>query len=169
MADRIRYPEGGVSADAVKEIRRIKARVDAERLPRGADPATHTKLGRGGLADIEWTVQLLQLKYGHRYQSLHNTSTLQSLDAIGSAELLAEDDVPAVRDRLRDARDAVGTVRRLDGPANELRVRIGTAGGALLRLMLGVGLMASFTLMLGYRTRFSLGVATLVLFSFVTR
>ena len=39
----------------VVEIRRIKARVDAERLPRGADPTTHTKLGRGGLADVEWT------------------------------------------------------------------------------------------------------------------
>ena len=32
MADRIRYPEGGVSGEAVKEIRRIKARVDSERL-----------------------------------------------------------------------------------------------------------------------------------------
>ena len=35
----------------------------SERLPRGADPATHTKLGRGGLADVEWTVQLLQLRH----------------------------------------------------------------------------------------------------------
>ncbi|MGH3979584.1 MAG: bifunctional [glutamine synthetase] adenylyltransferase/[glutamine synthetase]-adenylyl-L-tyrosine phosphorylase, partial [Pseudonocardiaceae bacterium] len=53
--DPVRYPEGGLDADKVTEIRRIKARVDAERLPRGADPATHTKLGRGGLADVEWT------------------------------------------------------------------------------------------------------------------
>ena len=45
------------------EIRRIKARVDSERLPRGADPATHFKLGRGGLADVEWTVQLLQMQH----------------------------------------------------------------------------------------------------------
>src|SRR5690348_17447908 len=37
--------------------RRIKARVDDERLPRGADPGTHFKLGPGGLSDIEWTVQ----------------------------------------------------------------------------------------------------------------
>ena len=49
MADKTRYPSGGVSAEAVQEIRRVKARVDAERLPRGADPNTHTKLGRGGL------------------------------------------------------------------------------------------------------------------------
>ena len=50
----------------MREIRRIKARVEAERLPRGADPALHTKLGRGGLADVEWTVQLLQLRHGRR-------------------------------------------------------------------------------------------------------
>src|SRR6202041_810902 len=65
MVDKIRYPSGGVSAEAVQEIRRIKARVDAERLPRGADPNTHTKLGRGGLADIEGTVQVLQLGHAH--------------------------------------------------------------------------------------------------------
>ena len=76
MADKTRYPPGGVSAEAVQEIRRIKARVDAERLPRGADPNTHTKLGRGGLADIEWTVQLLQLRHAHKIPALHNTSTL---------------------------------------------------------------------------------------------
>src|SRR5258706_47546 len=57
MADKTRYPPGGVSAEAVQEIRRMKARVESERLPRGAGPNTHPKLGRGGLADIEWTVQ----------------------------------------------------------------------------------------------------------------
>ena len=65
LADRVRYPAGGLSREQVTEIRRIKARVDNERLPRGADPATHAKLGRGGLADVEWAVQLLQLRHGH--------------------------------------------------------------------------------------------------------
>ncbi|MBI3691106.1 MAG: bifunctional [glutamine synthetase] adenylyltransferase/[glutamine synthetase]-adenylyl-L-tyrosine phosphorylase, partial [Mycolicibacterium aromaticivorans] len=97
MADKTRYPAGGVSAEAVQEIRRVKARVDAERLPRGADPNTHTKLGRGGLADVEWTVQLLQLRHAHEVPSLHNTSTLETLDAIGAAELLGEDDVDLLR------------------------------------------------------------------------
>ncbi|MGH3553674.1 MAG: bifunctional [glutamine synthetase] adenylyltransferase/[glutamine synthetase]-adenylyl-L-tyrosine phosphorylase, partial [Mycobacterium sp.] len=97
MADKTRYPAGGVSADAVHEIRRIKARVDAERLPRGADRKTHTKLGRGGLADIEWTVQLLQLRHAHAIDALHNTSTLQSLDAIAAAELIPADEVELLR------------------------------------------------------------------------
>src|SRR5690606_11816891 len=98
MIDDVRYPPGGVAPEAVREIKRIKARVDAERLPRGADPNTHTKLGRGGLADIEWTVQLLQLKHAHEVPALHNTSTLQTLDAIGAAELLPQSDVELLRE-----------------------------------------------------------------------
>ncbi|MGH3560253.1 MAG: bifunctional [glutamine synthetase] adenylyltransferase/[glutamine synthetase]-adenylyl-L-tyrosine phosphorylase, partial [Mycobacterium sp.] len=97
MIDKTRYPAGGVSADAVREIRRVKARVDAERVPRGADPNTHTKLGRGGLADVEWTVQLLQLRHAHNIPALHNTSTLKTLDAIAAAELLDEADVEVLR------------------------------------------------------------------------
>jgi hypothetical protein len=64
LIDPLRFPEAGISEDDIREIRRIKARVDAERLPRGADPSTHLKLGRGGLADVEWTIQLLQIRYG---------------------------------------------------------------------------------------------------------
>ena len=62
------------------EIRRIKARVDTERLPRGADPHTHLKLGRGGLADVEWTVQALQMKYAGRHAELRTPRTLEALD-----------------------------------------------------------------------------------------
>ncbi|MCK0519264.1 bifunctional [glutamine synthetase] adenylyltransferase/[glutamine synthetase]-adenylyl-L-tyrosine phosphorylase [Williamsia sp. DF01-3] len=136
MADQIRYPEGGVSSDAVREIRRIKARVDAERLPRGADPATHTKLGRGGLADVEWTVQLLQLRHGHRIPALHNTSTLQCLDAIGSAELLGENDVHLLKEAwltATKARNALVLVRgkavdQLPAPGKTLRAVAFAAG-----------------------------------------
>ena len=78
--DPFRYPEGGASQADIREIRRIKARVDNERLPRGADRATHTKLGRGALADVEWTVQLLTMMHAHEYPQLHNTSTLEVLD-----------------------------------------------------------------------------------------
>ena len=69
----------GISADDVREIRRIKARVDDERLPRGADPTTHLKLGRGGLADVEWTVQLLQMQHAGRSTGLRTTRTLDAL------------------------------------------------------------------------------------------
>ncbi len=90
--DRFRYPADGLDEAKVREIRRIKARVDSERLPRGADPATHTKLGRGGLADVEWTLQLLQLQHAHAYESLRVTSTVEGLRAATEAGVLDTDD-----------------------------------------------------------------------------
>jgi glutamate-ammonia-ligase adenylyltransferase len=136
MVDKTRYPPGGVSPEAVQEIRRIKARVDSERLPRGADPNTHTKLGRGGLADIEWTVQLMQLRYAHKISSLHCTSTLQALDAIGAAELIAEGDVELLRQAwltATAARNALVLVRgkptdQLPGPGRQLNAVAVAAG-----------------------------------------
>jgi glutamate-ammonia-ligase adenylyltransferase len=136
MIDETRYPPGGVSPAAVQEIRRLKARIDAERLPRGADPNTHTKLGRGGLADVEWTVQLLQLRYAHQILALHSTSTLDTLDAIGAAELIAEGDVDLLRQAwltATRARNALVLVRgkptdQLPGPGRQLNAVAVAAG-----------------------------------------
>jgi [glutamine synthetase] adenylyltransferase / [glutamine synthetase]-adenylyl-L-tyrosine phosphorylase len=89
LIDPLRYPADGITEADVNEIRRIKARVDRERLPRGADPHTHLKLGRGGLADIEWTVQLLQLRYAGRIAALRSPRTLTALDAARDAELVS--------------------------------------------------------------------------------
>ena len=49
--------------DDVADIRRMKARIERERIPAREDPQFHLKLGRGSLSDIEWTVQLLQLRH----------------------------------------------------------------------------------------------------------
>jgi glutamate-ammonia-ligase adenylyltransferase len=91
--DPVRYPAGGLTAHQTTEILRMKARVDAERLPRGSDPTTHTKLGRGGLADVEWTIQLLQLRHAHHVPALRTPSTTTALQAAGDAGLLARTDV----------------------------------------------------------------------------
>jgi glutamate-ammonia-ligase adenylyltransferase len=88
MADQVRYRSGGAGEQAVREIRRIKARVEAERIPRGADPALHVKLGPGGLSDVEWTVQLLQLQHAFAVPALRTTRTLDALAAAVSAGLL---------------------------------------------------------------------------------
>ncbi|RLV49090.1 bifunctional [glutamine synthetase] adenylyltransferase/[glutamine synthetase]-adenylyl-L-tyrosine phosphorylase [Nocardioides mangrovicus] len=97
MIDPLRYPASGLSSDDIVEIRRIKARVDGERLPRGVDPATHFKLGRGGIADVEWTVQLLQLRHAHEVDGLRTPKTLPALDAAVAAGLLATGDAEALR------------------------------------------------------------------------
>jgi glutamate-ammonia-ligase adenylyltransferase len=92
LVDPLRFPEAGITHDDVLEVRRIKARVDDERLPRGADPSTHLKLGRGGLADIEWTVQLLQMQYAGRHPELRTPRTLDALQAAADAGLVTEED-----------------------------------------------------------------------------
>jgi glutamate-ammonia-ligase adenylyltransferase len=72
----------------VAEVRRMKARVESERLPAGADPRLHLKLGPGGLADVEWTVQLLQLRVGGGQPAVRVPGTLDALDALAGAGAL---------------------------------------------------------------------------------
>ena len=89
----IRWPEGGVSAHGIREIRTLKARMEAERLPRGADPKTHFKLGLGGLSDVEWTAQLIQLRHAFEIEGLRTTGTLAALAAAAEAGLVPPKDV----------------------------------------------------------------------------
>jgi glutamate-ammonia-ligase adenylyltransferase len=120
LIDPIRWPVRGLSADGALEVRRIKARMEAERLPRGADPALNVKLGRGGLADVEWTVQLLQMQHAGRIPDLRTPQTLPALSAAVAAGLLSEPDGRALSEAWRFAsrvRNAVVLVRGRAGDA----------------------------------------------------
>ncbi|MCP3817522.1 bifunctional [glutamine synthetase] adenylyltransferase/[glutamine synthetase]-adenylyl-L-tyrosine phosphorylase [Streptomyces sp. A3M-1-3] len=92
LIDPLRYPAEGLGEDAVREIRRLKARMESERMPRGADPTLHTKLGRGGLSDVEWTVQLVQMRHGWAEPGLRTTRTREALAAAHAAGLMATED-----------------------------------------------------------------------------
>jgi glutamate-ammonia-ligase adenylyltransferase len=135
----VRYPEGGLTREQLVEVRRIKARVETERLPKGADPTLALKLGRGGIADVEWTVQLLQLQHGHAVPALRTPRTLPALAAARDEELLDPDDAATLEKawslatRVRDVlvlvrgkptamlptsgRDLAGVARALGYPA----------------------------------------------------
>ncbi|HEX9554145.1 MAG TPA: bifunctional [glutamine synthetase] adenylyltransferase/[glutamine synthetase]-adenylyl-L-tyrosine phosphorylase [Streptosporangiaceae bacterium] len=96
LADDVRYPAGGMAEGPVREIKRIKARMEAERMPRGVEPALHVKLGPGGLSDAEWVAQLLQLRHGDAVPALRTTRTLAALAAARDEGLLAPDDAAAL-------------------------------------------------------------------------
>ncbi|MCC2029962.1 bifunctional [glutamine synthetase] adenylyltransferase/[glutamine synthetase]-adenylyl-L-tyrosine phosphorylase [Microbacterium sp. YMB-B2] len=100
MADSIRYP-AEVDEQGVREIKRIKARVEGERLPQGADPHRHLKLGPGGLSDVEWLVQLIQLQHAHSVPPLRTTSTFGALEASVAAGLIDETDAELLREAWR--------------------------------------------------------------------
>lgn len=97
LADEVRYPAQIAERD-VREVRRVKARVESERLPQGADPLRHLKLGRGSLSDVEWLVQLLQLQHAASIDGLRTTSTLHALSVAEDAGLLTAPDVRTLRE-----------------------------------------------------------------------
>jgi [glutamine synthetase] adenylyltransferase / [glutamine synthetase]-adenylyl-L-tyrosine phosphorylase len=86
----------GLGADEVLAIRRMKARVEGERIPAGEDPRFHLKLGRGSLSDVEFTAQMLQLQYGVRA-----TGTVAALRALASTGVLHDDDADVLTDSYR--------------------------------------------------------------------
>ncbi|GAA3021763.1 bifunctional [glutamine synthetase] adenylyltransferase/[glutamine synthetase]-adenylyl-L-tyrosine phosphorylase [Microbacterium dextranolyticum] len=94
LADDVRYP-ARVALQDLREIKRIKARVENERLAQGADRSRHLKLGPGGLSDVEWLVQIWQHEHAHRVPGLRTTSTLGALEAARAAGLVT--DAPAER------------------------------------------------------------------------
>ena len=132
LIDPLRWPEEGLTDQQVREIRTLKARMEAERLPRGADPKSHFKLGRGGLSDVEWTVQLLQMCHAHAVPALRTTSTLPALEAAETAELIAPEHAAALRDawsfasRLRNAA-VLYRGRAVDSVPSDLRVADGVS------------------------------------------
>ncbi|MGH8928461.1 MAG: bifunctional [glutamine synthetase] adenylyltransferase/[glutamine synthetase]-adenylyl-L-tyrosine phosphorylase, partial [Acidimicrobiia bacterium] len=83
------FPDS-VSMAMIRSIRNIKVRVERERIPRGEDPDFHLKLGPGGLSDIEFLVQVWQLRLGHHHPALQTTSTLEALEGMTAAGVLSE-------------------------------------------------------------------------------
>ncbi|WNM25614.1 bifunctional [glutamine synthetase] adenylyltransferase/[glutamine synthetase]-adenylyl-L-tyrosine phosphorylase [Demequina capsici] len=119
----VRYPER-LTEDALAQMRRLKARMESERLPRGVDPRRHLKLGPGGLSDVEWSVQLLQLQHAHRVVGLRTTETRAALDVAEAEGLLDVEDASTLREAWTLATDLRGAIalRGRQGDADVLPV-----------------------------------------------
>ncbi|MFI7608917.1 bifunctional [glutamine synthetase] adenylyltransferase/[glutamine synthetase]-adenylyl-L-tyrosine phosphorylase [Micromonospora sp. NPDC049366] len=135
LIDPVRYPADGLTREQIVEIRRIKARVENERLPRGADPATHTKLGRGGLADVEWAVQLLQLRHAGAVPALRGTRTLDALAAARDADLVDPADATAMAAGWTLAAQVRNALMLVRGRAGDQLPRHGVELAGVVRLL----------------------------------
>jgi len=131
----MRWPDGGLTDAEVREIRRIKARVESERLPRGADPSTHLKLGPGGLADVEWTVQLIQLRHAATVEGLRTTRTPHALEAAVRSGVLAEDDRTVLLAAWRTATSIRNAVMLVTGRASDAMPRDPRAQATVSRVL----------------------------------
>lgn len=121
LIDFYRYSTQGLDQAQIREIRRIKARVESERLPRGADKSRHLKLGPGGLSDTEWVAQLLQLRFGGTQPKLRTTSTIEVLQRATALKIIPIGDAATLSDSWRLAtqiRNAVMLVR--SRPSDEI-------------------------------------------------
>ena len=135
LISEFRYPDGGAGENAVREIRRIKARMEGERMPRGVEPALQVKLGPGGLSDVEWTIQLLQLRHAFAVPGLRTTRTLAALAAAREAGLMTPADVAVLAESWQFAtriRDAVMLVR---GTASDTIPAAAREQGAVGRIL----------------------------------
>jgi glutamate-ammonia-ligase adenylyltransferase len=125
LIDLYRYPQE-ISKVNLIEIRRIKARVETERLPQGANPARHLKLGRGSISDVEWLVQFLQLQHANKVPALQTTSTSEALEALRVQGLIPAEDIQRlaagwlIASRCRSA-EVLASDKRTDQLPNDLR------------------------------------------------
>jgi glutamate-ammonia-ligase adenylyltransferase len=99
------------TAPEVDLIRQMRLRME-----QGARP-TNLKRGPGGVVDIEFIAQMLQLVHGGANPRLRTPETLAALDALHKAGHLAADDHAALVHAYRTFRDIEGRLRLLDTPA----------------------------------------------------
>lgn len=139
MLNSFRYPQD-FTANRRRDVRLMKARLEKERLPRGADASLNLKLGPGGMIDVEWTVQLLQLQHAFEDPRLQNVSTLSTLQALGEAGTVGKEEARTLAEswkfaaQLRNANAltwAMSSPRRSDQlpPAGVAARRVNTVLG----------------------------------------
>jgi len=90
-----RYPADGINPTQVAAIRQLKGRMERERTRRGA-ATENLKLGPGGLSDIEWTVQLLQLQHAGQMPKLRVPGTQDALEVARKTMLISDTDAEAL-------------------------------------------------------------------------
>jgi glutamate-ammonia-ligase adenylyltransferase len=80
---------------AIEEVRQVKVRLEEYVRARGK-AATEVKRGWGGIRDVEFAVQLLQIVHGRRDPRLRATNTLDALAALAAEGYVAEPDAEAL-------------------------------------------------------------------------
>ena len=107
-----------LTAEDEREVRRMKVRIERERLGPADDPEFHLKLGKGSLSDIEFTVQLMQLRHG-----LVEPSTMRALAGLVEDGLLPMEEAEVLEDSYRFCEGARNRTFLVVGSGDALPVR----------------------------------------------
>jgi glutamate-ammonia-ligase adenylyltransferase len=84
------YPPDGITIDRVLEIRRMRERIERERVRPAEATKFHFKLGYGSLADVQFAVEMLLLRHGGPVPEVRTVSTLQGIEVLAGHRLLEQ-------------------------------------------------------------------------------
>jgi glutamate-ammonia-ligase adenylyltransferase len=131
IVERFVYAEA-LSDEGVAEIHRLRMRMERE-LAGNERTRFNIKTGRGGLIDIEFLVQMLQLRHGAALPAVRQRSTRPALAALTAAGVLAEEDARILDEGYAFLRTLTNRLRiERDQPVEALE-RAGTRLAALAR------------------------------------
>jgi glutamate-ammonia-ligase adenylyltransferase len=86
----IAYPPDGLTLDRGLEIRRMRERIERERVRPPEASRFHFKLGVGSLADVQFAVELSLLRHGGEHPEVRTTSTLLAIERLAEAGVVAQ-------------------------------------------------------------------------------
>ncbi|HSL10813.1 MAG TPA: DUF294 nucleotidyltransferase-like domain-containing protein [Actinomycetota bacterium] len=114
------YPPDGLTLDRVAEIRKMRERIERERVKPPEATTFHLKLGRGSLADVQFAVELSLMRYGGAIPEVRTRRTLDAIERLASRHLLpssAAHDLGEAFVFLSDVKNALEIDRRLHAEA----------------------------------------------------
>ncbi|MEX0984998.1 MAG: hypothetical protein WD096_08095 [Actinomycetota bacterium] len=114
------YPPDGISYDRVAEIRRMRERIERERVKPPEAARFHFKLGHGSLADVQFAVEMLLQRHGGAGPHLRTTGTLDAIERLASARIIEDSVARELGEAfvfLTDVKDALEIDRRVHAEA----------------------------------------------------
>ncbi|MGL5405856.1 MAG: bifunctional [glutamine synthetase] adenylyltransferase/[glutamine synthetase]-adenylyl-L-tyrosine phosphorylase [Propionibacteriaceae bacterium] len=131
----LRAPQAGPSEESLLDMRRLKIRMETERTRGRSD---NLKLSPGGLSDVEWTVQLLQLTHAAQYPELQVTGTMAALEKLRQLELITSEDAAALAAAWRFASRARNATMLVRGRSSDT-LPTDPRDGAAVAVLMGYG------------------------------
>jgi glutamate-ammonia-ligase adenylyltransferase len=88
-AEDFAYPSDGITIDGVAEIRRMRERIERERVKPDA-ARFHFKLGSGSLADVQFAVEVSLMRFGGGHPQVRTNRTLEAVELLAAQRFLEQ-------------------------------------------------------------------------------
>jgi glutamate-ammonia-ligase adenylyltransferase len=119
LAEDLAYPEV-LTIDRVAEMRRMRERIERERVRPREALRFHFKLGYGSLADVQFAVELSLMRHGGGRAEVRRRGTLEAVEALAQARLIEDSVALALAEAfvfLNDVKNALEVDRRVHAEA----------------------------------------------------